>query len=312
MAEYIHRPQGIALMGLLASVALCSVSVQAAITPPVGDPSTYNPSGVTLEQGLPSGYVEGEEVEISVLIGVPGEAADEILALGLEQEIPPGWSFARMGRLISGRLPDITPNGPVENLLEFAWIMVPATFPYHFTYFLTTAGDQSEPLTIRGQVQYRTSGPSQISDISTLTLDLGADNEPPVITLAGGEIVVIERGDDYLDPGWSATDDVDGDITSQVEVEGLDTLDPNTIGEYTLTYRVADAAGNNALPKTRTVKVVKPRLTLKELFGCGPTERSDASGLGDLFVILTATLVVLGGVRTRAFIQTKTRKVVGS
>lgn len=300
MPTYVCRAHGNVLAITVAVVTLIALPIRAAITPPEGAPSTYNPIGVTLEQGLPSGYVEGEDVEISVEIGVPGTTGNSILALGLEQELPDGWTYARMGQLISGKLPDIPPNGVSGSNLAFAWVTTSSAFPYHFTYFATPSGDQSEPLTLRGQVQYRTSGPAQISEIATLTLDLGADNDPPVITLTGGEIVVIERGDGYVDPGWTATDNVDGDITAQVEVEGLDVLDPDTIGEYTLTYRVADSAGNEALPKTRTVEVVKPRLTLKELFGCGPMEREDASGAADLFVVLTAAAALFGSARWTA------------
>lgn len=309
MPTFVRRTHRDVLAIVVAMVTLLALPVRAAITPPEGNPSTYNPIGVTLEQGLPSGYVEGEDVEISVEIGVPGTAGSSILALGLEQELPDGWTYARMGQLISGKLPDIPPNGVSGSDLAFAWVTTSAAFPYHFTYFATPSGDQSEPLSLRGQVQYRTSGPAQYSDIATLVLDLGADNEPPVITLAGGDIVVIERGDPYVDPGWTATDNVDGDITGQVEVEGLDVLDPNTIGEYALTYRVADSAGNNALPKTRTVNVVKPQLTLKELFGCGPIDRDDASGAADVFVVLMSTVVVLGAAY-RASSRKKSLKMV--
>ena len=52
--------------------------------------------------------------------------------------------------------------------------------------------------------------------------------------------------------GFTADDDHDGDLTAQVRVDGF--VDTNTTGVYTLTYTVADAAGNEA-SATRTVTV---------------------------------------------------------
>ena len=74
----------------------------------------------------------------------------------------------------------------------------------------------------------------------------------PTITLKGKKNSSINKGKDYSDPGFTAIDDVDGDITDQVTVEG--TVDGKTYGTYTLTYRVSDASGNASEIK-RTVKV---------------------------------------------------------
>lgn len=50
----------------------------------------------------------------------------------------------------------------------------------------------------------------------------------------------------------TATDDIDGDITSRISVAGY--IDVNTAGVYTLTYTVSDAAGN-VTTETRDVTV---------------------------------------------------------
>ena len=42
--------------------------------------------------------------------------------------------------------------------------------------------------------------------------------------------------------GATASDNIDGDITNNIVVAGQ-TVDPNTVGEYTITYNVQDAAG---------------------------------------------------------------------
>ncbi|PLW94735.1 MAG: hypothetical protein C0592_01965 [Marinilabiliales bacterium] len=74
----------------------------------------------------------------------------------------------------------------------------------------------------------------------------------PTITLTGSETMTIDLGDDFTDPGATANDDKDGDLTSQISVTGTVTTDE--VGVYTLTYTVSDEAGNTATA-TRTVYV---------------------------------------------------------
>lgn len=84
----------------------------------------------------------------------------------------------------------------------------------------------------------------------------------PTITLTGGEEIQFTIGQDFVDPGYSATDDCDGDLTSSVIVDG--NVDGHKDGTYILTYRVSDSCGNICEIK-RTVKVgdfTPPVLTL--------------------------------------------------
>ena len=90
------------------------------------------------------------------------------------------------------------------------------------------------------------------------------DTTPPEITLEGASTLVIEFGSSYTDPGATATDDVDGDLTASIVVGG-DTVDISTLGSYTVTYNVSDTAGNPAAQVTRTVHVqdnTPPEITL--------------------------------------------------
>lgn len=80
------------------------------------------------------------------------------------------------------------------------------------------------------------------------------DTTAPVITLNGDAAMSITQGSTFTDPGATATDTIDGDISSNIVVGG-DTVDTNTIGTYTITYNVSDAAGNAATEVTRTVEV---------------------------------------------------------
>ncbi|HRY33478.1 MAG TPA: DUF5011 domain-containing protein [Bacteroidales bacterium] len=68
------------------------------------------------------------------------------------------------------------------------------------------------------------------------------DTTAPVITLIGGATVYIDLGQAWVDPGFTAEDDEDGDITAQVVVTG--TVDNKVVNEYMITYTVADDAGN--------------------------------------------------------------------
>nr|WP_240334968.1 DUF5011 domain-containing protein [Vibrio sp. LB10LO1] len=82
------------------------------------------------------------------------------------------------------------------------------------------------------------------------------DETPPVITLEGGNSITIYLGNVFEDPGYSATDNVDGDISKRVKISDYKQIDTGTVGTYTLTYKVTDTAGNEATAK-RVVEVVE-------------------------------------------------------
>jgi len=81
------------------------------------------------------------------------------------------------------------------------------------------------------------------------------DPVAPELTLAGGADVSITQGNGYAEPGYSAVDNCDGDITGYVTVSG--SVDTNTPGVYTLEYSVTDSF-NNTTKVTRTVRVNAP------------------------------------------------------
>jgi hypothetical protein len=84
---------------------------------------------------------------------------------------------------------------------------------------------------------------SRTKEIVVLT-GTGIDTIPPVITLVGG-VTYIPVGDGYVEPGFTAIDSNDGDLSSSVVV--TNNIDINTIGPYFVTYTVSDAAGNEAV-----------------------------------------------------------------
>ena len=80
------------------------------------------------------------------------------------------------------------------------------------------------------------------------------DTTKPVITLAGANPQIILLGGAYTELGATATDNVDGDISSSIVIDasGVNTA---AVGSYTVTYNVVDSSGNAATPVTRTVTV---------------------------------------------------------
>jgi len=95
------------------------------------------------------------------------------------------------------------------------------------------------------------------------------DTQAPSIVLTGGSAVAVEVGGSYVDPGFTASDSVDGDVTKRVTTEG--SVDVNTPGTYTIRYNVTDASGNTATVATRTVTVALAA-------NVNPVYPSDASG----------------------------------
>lgn len=83
------------------------------------------------------------------------------------------------------------------------------------------------------------------------------DPIPPRLTLEGEESITLEYGGKYKEPGFSATDNCDGDLTEKVAVSGK--VNTKRAGTYTVTYTVEDSYGNTASCE-RTVKVkAKPQ-----------------------------------------------------
>lgn len=78
-------------------------------------------------------------------------------------------------------------------------------------------------------------------------------NSAPVITLAGANPMTLSVGDTYTEPGATATDSEDGDISTDIVITG--TVNTAVAGTYTRYYNVSDSQGLAAVEVTRTVQV---------------------------------------------------------
>ena len=83
-----------------------------------------------------------------------------------------------------------------------------------------------------------------------------ADTKAPAITLAGDSEMTVEAGTEFSDPGYTAEDNYDGDVTGKVSVDG--DVDTKKCGDYTIKYTVSDSAGNEATVE-RNVMVYDPQ-----------------------------------------------------
>jgi len=118
--------------------------------------------------------------------------------------------------------------------------------------FTFDSADSYSQLTMFVDGPGTTAGTFYVDDIIQVpTVDVTA----PVITLNGGATINTIVGSIFTDPGATATDNIDGDISANIVVGG-DAVDTNTLGTYTITYNVSDAAGNAATEATRTVEVI--------------------------------------------------------
>lgn len=86
--------------------------------------------------------------------------------------------------------------------------------------------------------------------VTTTKKTVVKDNTKPDILLIGEKEISIKVGEKYNEQGASATDNVDGDITSEIKITG--NVNINVPGKYTLVYSVSDAAGN----KNETTRII--------------------------------------------------------
>ncbi len=102
------------------------------------------------------------------------------------------------------------------------------------------------------------------------------DEEKPTITLKGNSYMTIYLGNNYNEPGYTATDNCDGDITDKVVSTG--TVDTGKVGTYTISYVVKDNRENeDKVERTIYVRerpVPSPYSIIYLTFDDGPSERT--------------------------------------
>ena len=122
--------------------------------------------------------------------------------------------------------------------------------------FSATANSGYEFLNWSGDLSGSDNPASVLVDADkSITANFGLlDSEAPSLVVSPSA-QTIEVGGTFTLPQVSASDGVDGDLSSSVTVSGEDQVDTDVEGSYEITYTVTDAAGNIATA-THTVNVI--------------------------------------------------------
>ena len=104
----------------------------------------------------------------------------------------------------------------------------------------------------------------------------GSNNDitAPIITILGEADVSINQYTPYIDAGATATDEVDGDLTSSIVTTGV--VNTSIEGNYIITYTVSDTSGNTATA-TRQV-IVEESLVIGQSYQGGIIAYIDSTG----------------------------------
>ncbi|MDO8575804.1 MAG: DUF5011 domain-containing protein [bacterium] len=153
-----------------------------------------------------------------------------------------GGTFTEPGIVVASGASYITYVNGIEGPATSDSITTGSEKTYIITY---KAADSTATVTravIVGSTSVTTSGDSGSGGSSSGGSQASGDTIVPVVTLVGAAAMNLTVGDTFTDPGATATDDTDGDLTANIVVDG--TVNTAVEGSYTLTYSATDAAGN--------------------------------------------------------------------
>ena len=135
------------------------------------------------------------------------------------------------------------------NIVSYKWIedgVVLATTA-SFEYIPTEVGTHTLRFTVLDDKG------AMATDTMEVTVTDLVDSVKPIITLLGEAHIILNVGAVYTDAGARATDDKEGDISSNIIMTGR--VDTSTAGRYILHYNVQDQAQNSADEVLREVIV---------------------------------------------------------
>ncbi len=229
------------------------------------------------ESGAKAVYtVETKDVD-SVLVPVKITGEVDTNKLG-EYLITYSVERGEKNRTASRRVRVVDTRAPVITLDIIPGSYTLPNHPYEeegFTAIDNYDGDLTEQVIcteVDGQVIYTVSDSSGNTTTVSRTIRY-FDPTPPELQLNGERIIVLNTGNQYNEPGFTASDDCDGDLTAAVTVSGE--LNTDRAGTYTLTYSVTNAYGDTTTLE-RTVYVVDPYT---------PSGGSGSSGAGKVIYL---------------------------
>jgi len=156
-----------------------------------------------------------------------------------------------------GTVPHITFVNGIEQEVNTSTINSASPTTYIITYKATDAAG-NVATALRSVIVGNPDGTVSVgeaTDSTATTTPASLDTTAPVVTLVGAAALEVAQGDAFIDPGATALDDTDGDLTASIVVSGA--VDTATAGSYSLTYTATDAAGNEG-SVSRLVTVLAP------------------------------------------------------
>ena len=148
-------------------------------------------------------------------------------------------------------------------------------------------------------ITYTVSDTSGNTTIATRQVIVEGDTTAPVITILGEADVSINQYTPYIDAGATATDNVDGDLTSSIVTTGV--VNTSIEGNYIITYTVSDTSGNTATA-TRQVVVVVQNIAIGQSYQGGKIAYILQSGdtgyvVGEFHGLIAATADQSSGIQ---------------
>ncbi len=151
-------------------------------------------------------------------------------------------------------------------------------------------------------IAYRVSD-SAINTVAIARTVVVRDTLPPVITLLGAKSMSVTTNTTFSDPGYTALDANDGDVTALVTVLGSASVNTSLTGAvYSIVYRVSDRAGLVGT-QTRTVTITSAEDS--------SASSSAASSTPIIVGVVAAVLVFFGGLCIFFIVKRQARNKTG-
>lgn len=247
---------GISLIALaLLLILAASLSIQLELTVNGGtEPLTLVYGKDTYQEAGATATADGKNVDVTISGDV------DMSKLGT-YEITYKAKHLWLSKKATRQVTVVDATAPVITLLEVPGQLTLPGEEYveeGFTAIDDYDGDITANVTTRTEndIVYYTVSDSSGNETTVQRTIERTDVTAPVITLKGDASITIKAGTAFTEPGYTATDNVDGDLTANVTITG--SVNIYRADTYKLTYTVADAYGNTATAeRTVTVEPIK-------------------------------------------------------